>query len=104
MLGMLLTKWTIRLALVCYVAYLVGGLSRLNCRLPHMARAVWTLGCLLFLVHVACAFHFYHPRSHAIAWRFTAERTKQLVGVEFGDGIYFSYLFLVLWVVDVVWL
>src|SRR5437016_6180143 len=99
MLGMLLTKWTIRLALVCYVAYLAGGLSRLNHRRPRTAIAIWTLGCLLFVVHVICAFHFYHQWSHAIAWRFTAERTKRLMGVEFGAGLYFSYLFLVLWVV-----
>jgi hypothetical protein len=99
---MLLTKWTIRLALVCYVAYLAGGLSRLNCLWSRAARALWTLGCLLFTVHVACAFHFYHQWSHAFAWRCTAERTRQLLGVEFGDGIYFSYLFLVLWIVDIV--
>lgn len=104
MLGMLLTKWTIRLALACYVAYLAGWLSRLNSRWPRTVLAIWTLGCFLFTVHVACAFHFFHQWSHAIAWRFTAERTKQLLGVEFGDGIYFSYLFLVLWVLDVSWL
>ena len=103
MSGVLLTKWTIRLALVCYVAYLAAGVSRLSCRWPRTTRAIWTLGCFLFTVHVACAFHFYH-HWHAVAWRFTAERTSQFLGIEFGDGIYFSYLFLVLWVVDVVWL
>src|SRR5438270_10441787 len=104
MLGVLLTKWTVRLALICYVVYLAGGLSHLNCHWPRAARAVWTLGCFLFTVHVACAFHFYHQWSHAVVWRFTAERTKQLLGFEFGDGIYFSYVFLVLWIVDVLWL
>src|SRR5207247_4306515 len=46
----------------------------------------------------------YHRWSHAVAWRHTAERTQDLLGVAVGDGIYFSYLFLVLWIIDVVWL
>jgi len=110
MLGVLLTKWTIRLALACYVAYLAGWLMA-KCkhtahgdRWPHIARAIWTLGCVLFVVHVACAFHFYHHWSHAAAWQTTAQETEQLLGVAFGDGIYFSYLFLILWVLDVAWL
>ena len=110
MLGVLLTKWTIRIALACYVAYLAGWLSAKNkhtthvSRWPYTARAIWTLGCVLFVVHVACAFHFYHHWSHAAAWQSTAQETEQLLGVAFGDGIYFSYLFLVLWVLDVAWL
>jgi hypothetical protein len=104
MLGVLLTKWTIRLALVCYVAYLAGWLARWNTRRPRAARAVWTLGCVLFDVHVVCAFHFFHHWSHLAAWRNTAERTERLLGVAVGDGIYFSYLFLMLWILDVLWL
>jgi hypothetical protein len=69
-----------------------------------VARWVWTTGCGLFLVHVACAFHFYHDWSHAAAWHDTAEQTRELLGVAFGNGIYFSYLFLALWVLDVAWL
>ncbi len=110
MLGVLLTKWTIRLALACYVAYLAGWLlasnknsAHGNCW-PRIAQAIWTHGCALFIVHVACAFHFYHHWSHVAAWQSTAQETKELLGVTFGDGIYFSYLFLVLWVLDVAWL
>jgi hypothetical protein len=104
MLGVLLTKWTIRLSLACYVAYLAMALSPRGAGRPRAARAVWTLGCLLFDVHVACAFHFYHQWSHAVAWRHTAERTKELLGLAVGDGIFISYLFLVLWIADVIWL
>src|SRR5688572_15900298 len=108
MLGVLLTKWTIRLALACYVAYLAGWLalpgwpSQRDTRWPRIARIIWTVGCVLFVVHVALAFHIYHHWSHTVAWQSTAERTKELVGVAVGDGIYCSYLFLVLWVLDVV--
>jgi hypothetical protein len=65
---------------------------------------MWTAACGLFLVHVVCAFQFYHHWSHAAAWRDTAEQTKALMGVAFGDGIYFSYVFMVLWVLDVAWM
>src|SRR5262249_9091327 len=104
MLGELLTKWTIRLALVCYVAYVAGWLVRWNIRQPRASLVIWTLGCVLFDVHVACAFHFFHHWSHWSAWQNTAERTEKLLGVAVGYGIYFSYLFLVLWIVDVAWL
>jgi hypothetical protein len=101
MLGALLTTWTIRAALVCYAVYVALALT---VNKPNLARAVWTAGCMLFVVHVACAFHFYHHWSHQAAWQKTAEETESILGVAFGDGIYFSYLFLVLWVADVVWL
>jgi len=104
--GELLTAWTIRLALACYVAYLAGWLV---CRSggsaaaiwPPLARWIWTLGCGLFVFHVACAFHFYHGWSHAAAFDKTAHETEELLGFRFGEGIYFSYLFLALWIIDV---
>lgn len=104
MLGVLLTTWTIRLALVGYVAYVGGGLVSFWSNRPHLGRLVWSVACGLFVVHVACAFHFYHRWSHAVAWETTAAETKQQLGFAFGDGIYFSYLFLLLWVLDVLWL
>jgi hypothetical protein len=104
MLGELLTNWTIRLALACYVAWLAGWLTSTSPRWPIVARRIWTAGCLLFVAHVACAFHFYHHWSHASAWHKTAEETQRMLGVAFGDGILGSYLFLVAWVVDVLWL
>ncbi len=104
MLGQLLTQWTIRLALALYVAWLAGWFCARGTSWPIIARWVWTAGCGLFVVHVACAFHFYHHWSHTAAWEDTARETRALMGVAFGDGIYFSYSFLVLWVLDVVWM
>ncbi|HEX5103226.1 MAG TPA: hypothetical protein VFV87_05415 [Pirellulaceae bacterium] len=104
MLGHLLTSWTIRLALALYVAWLAGWLVASGPRWAAASRWIWTLACGLFLVHVACAFHFYHHWSHAAAWQDTADETQALLGVAFGDGIYFSYAFMVLWVLDVAWL
>jgi len=120
MLGLLLTRWTIRLALVCLAAYLAGrmlgsGSFASNQQTSEPAgkfapsrwrfrslRWIWTAGCVLFIAHVICAFQFTHHWSHAHAWEHTAAETARMMGVAFGDGIYFSYLFLVLWVADVV--
>lgn len=104
MLGDLLTRWTIRLALACYVAYLAGWLTTRSAAWPRISRWIWTAGCGLFVLHVLCAFHFFHHWSPASAWQATADETQRLMGVAFGDGIYASYLFLAAWVLDVVWL
>jgi hypothetical protein len=101
MFGLLLTTWTIRLALACYVAWLARALMFGNSRQTAASRWLWTAGCGLFVVHVLCAFHFHHGWSHAAAWEKTAHETKELLGVEFGNGIYFSYLYLAVWVLDV---
>ena len=106
MIGELLTLWTVRLALVCYVAYVAQRLTapklarRSDSRFAA-ARAIWTLGCGLFLIHVACAFHYYHGWSHSAAWEKTASETDKLLGIRFGVGIYFSYAFMLLWLLDV---
>lgn len=103
MLGPLLTTWTIRLALICYAACVAGSLVKRGPGWSQIALWLWTLGCGLFVVHVFCAMAFYHEWSHIRAFEKTAVETRALLGVEFGAGIYFSYLFLLVWVVDVCW-
>jgi len=104
MLGVFLTQWTIRIALAFYVAALVTWLIVPRPRWAGIGRWFWTAGCGLFLAHVAFAFHFHHQWSHAAAWEDTAKETEALLGFAFGDGIYFSYAFTALWLVDVVWM
>lgn len=101
----LLTRWTIRLALACYVAVLASQVAMPveHRRWQALARYLWTVGCLFFLFHVACAFQFYHHWSNTAAVEDTARQTKDLMGWAFGEGIYISYLFTVLWVADVLW-
>jgi hypothetical protein len=121
MLGSLLTQWTIRLALACLAVYWGGSLwlaarstdrrsidrssgnrkTRAEAPKFTVLQCIWTAGCLLFITHVLCAFHFTHHWSHSHAWEHTAAETQRLMGFSFGDGIYFSYLFLALWVADV---
>ena len=67
-------------------------------------RAVWTFGWLMFFLHLIVAFHYYHSWSHSHAIKDTAEKTEALIGWAFGEGIYFSYLFLIVWLFDVIWM
>jgi hypothetical protein len=105
MLGVLLTSWTIRLALVGFAAVLAWRVSS-KPESPVSARRwrwAWTLSCLFFVLHVISAFHFHHHWSHQHALADTAEQTRQLMGWTFGEGLYFSYLFLLVWLADVSW-
>jgi hypothetical protein len=93
-----LTRWTVRGALGLYaftLALRLAGPSR-----RRGARALWTLGCLLFLAHVAAAFHFFHGWSHAHAYAETARQTRERFGVDWGGGLYFNYVFTLAWVAD----
>jgi hypothetical protein len=96
--GELLTRWTVRLALCLYAATVALRLAAPDRR--RAARGLWTLGCALFLAHVACAFHSFHGWSHDHAYRETARQTREMFGVDWGGGLYFNYLFTLAWVTD----
>jgi hypothetical protein len=95
--GQQITLWTVRLALAFYVLTLAALLARAR---PGTARGLWTLGCLCYLAHVAAAFHFFHGWSHAAAYRDTARQTYDALGLDWGGGIWFNYVFTVLWAAD----
>lgn len=105
----LLTRWTIRLALA---GYFIGAGLEVTARPPDahrlsrqskLARAFWTIGCVLYLAHVACAFGFFHGWSHAAAYLHTAERTQTVFGWHWGGGLYFNYAFTGIWLLDALW-
>jgi hypothetical protein len=100
-----LTRWTIRLALAA-----VAGRWSIALWLPdqgrrheRLARGLWTLGCVLLWVHVACAFEFHHHWSHAEAVASTAGRTRDTIGIEWGGGIFFNYAMMLVWTADCAW-
>jgi hypothetical protein len=97
--GELLTRWTVRAALALYVVTLVLRLAAPGRR--ELARAAWTTGCVLFLAHVAAAFHYFHGWSHGDAYRETARQTGEMVGTYWGGGLYLNYLFTLAWAADV---
>jgi len=107
--GKELILWSVRIALACYAVFyyrVIQGRLSGTLRKPsagNQDRWWWSLGGLLFWLHFVAAFHFHHHWSHQHAFIHTAQRTGQLLGWEFGYGLYFNYCFLVLWVVDLVW-
>lgn len=103
MTGELLTRWTIRIALLLYAAALAGQVEIHFSTARRVTRWLSTVGLLFAAGHVAAAFHYYHGWSHASARDTVLRETRELTGLEFGGGIYFNYAFLVVWLVDVAW-
>ncbi|MBS0266921.1 MAG: hypothetical protein JSS02_33650 [Planctomycetes bacterium] len=103
------TRVTVWLAVLAYVVSLAMGWARRrgsnhsDRRAEQWQRALWTAGCLLTVVHVLFAFAEYHHWSHRAAYAHTAQVTAEKVGVAWGGGLYFNYLFLLIWTADVVW-
>lgn len=101
-MGAELIAWTVRLGVLCFAAVLAGwGYGACGQRAESRLRIVWTAGWVLMLGHWLAAFHFHHGWSHAHAVTETAEQTRELIGWEFGGGVYFNYLFLAAWSWDV---
>jgi hypothetical protein len=102
--GPLLISSTVRIALLCYAAAtLINLVQPATVHRLRIVRPLWTAGAMLFVAHVAAAFHFEHHWSHAEAVQSTAFQTEQLIGVAFGQGLWFSYLFVLLWSADAAW-
>ena len=101
-LGELLTRWTVRLAVALYALALVARWHA-HGRRPWLSRArlAWSVGCVLFLAHVACAFAFFHGWSHAAAYQETARRTGEQFGIFWGGGLFLNYAFALVWPADV---
>src|SRR5262249_21730004 len=55
------------------------------------------------LTHVAFAFHYYHGWSHTAAYRETARQTAEVVGLDWGGGLFINYILIAAWIVDVIW-
>jgi hypothetical protein len=62
----------------------------------RVVRWAWLSGSLLFWIHVGYAFHFGHKWSHANAVQHVEETSG------FGPGIFVSYTFTLLWLLDAI--
>ena len=97
----LVSRITIWLALICYV---IGETGRLKGQrhqsILHRGRWVWTLGFILYLIHVLTAFETHHNWSHNEAEIHTALQTEQLIGQAWGWGIYVNYFFTLVWFME----
>jgi hypothetical protein len=101
--GEYLTRATVRVALAYYAAALVLMLTlrreewAATAERGRLARWCWALAWVTYAVHVGMAFHYYHHWSNADAVR----HTRAVSGV--GEGVYVSYLFSLVWALDVAW-
>jgi hypothetical protein len=103
MTGEAFTVWSVRAATLLYVAALIFWLAARSPRGQRTARLAWTAGCLCYLAHVYGAFQYVHGWSHAAAYAETARQTEQLFGLNWGGGLYFNYVFTLLWPADAIW-
>ena len=67
------------------------------------ARIFWIAGGAFYLAHVAAAFQFEHHWSHAVAYEATARQTADVFGLNWGGGLYFNYVFTILWIAQAIW-
>ncbi len=84
-------RWTARVMFALWAVAVAGRIW--NGRTPT-TRAWWTVAGAAFVFHVAVAFDRYHGWSHANA----VAHVEATAG--FGPGIFVSYLFTLLWVLD----
>lgn len=71
--------------------------------LSNRARHLWSAGAGMMILHICAAFAYVHGWSHAAAAKATAAETLEVTGSSFGGGVWFNYVFLVLWVADAMW-
>ena len=64
---------------------------------------VWTASFVMCALHFLAAFQYVHNWSHSNAYASTAEETRKNLGFAYGTGVYFNYLFLIVWGADVCW-
>jgi hypothetical protein len=117
--GELLTRATIWVSIVGYaVGSVIFALSRRranstratrSARRPcgqkwdSAARVVWSVACASLIAHFICAFQFYHAWSHAAAYSDIARQTEELLGLNWGGGLFINYSLLAAWIVDIGW-
>jgi hypothetical protein len=86
------------------VAWAAGeALMRRSPIADRLARATWTLGITLALVHVVLAFQVVYAWDHEAAVAATARQAADRFGWGWRGGIYVNYVFLAMWLGDVSW-
>lgn len=98
-MGELIILWAARVAMLLYVAGIVGRLT------GHwrLARAAWSVGSLALVVHVAAALAFVHHWDLDSAYAEVAQQTADTYGLDWGGGVYINFLFNAVWLADAGW-
>ena len=101
--GEFLTRSTIWISIVAYTIGCVVFASSQRSAGDGRVRLAWTVGCVALLVHFVFAFHFYHAWSHTAAYVDTARQTAEVIGSNWGGGLFINYAVAMLWMADVAW-
>jgi hypothetical protein len=91
-----LVLWTIRACLILYAICLIALMFRRRAA----AKWLYVMAALLYLAHVAAAFHYVHGWSHGRAHAHVARVTYEYIGWASGFGLYFNYLLAAVWTAD----
>ncbi|MDP6581163.1 MAG: hypothetical protein QF681_10945 [Vicinamibacterales bacterium] len=97
-----LTRVTIWLALALYAASQLVR-RRTTASTGMSGLSLLAAGWASFLVHVILAFDVHYGWSHTTAYAETAAQTEALVGLRWGGGLYFNYLFGLVWLAELTW-
>jgi hypothetical protein len=101
--GEILTRVSIWITIIAFaIGFAAFALSRNRRNWDATARLAWTVACAALLAHVAFAFHFFHGWSHDDAYLETARQTENVVGLNWGGGLYINYALVIGWVLDTV--
>ena len=104
MQGEWITKLTVWLALSGYTfAVIMLLLSAGRRKWDAIARIAWTVGCFALVVHVACAYNYYHSWSYSSSYTETARQTAEVYGINWGGGLFINYFLMIAWIADVIW-
>jgi len=102
--GEFLTRSTIWISILAYtIGCVVFATARRQPDGDRWTRLAWTTGCGALIVHMICAFQFYHSWSHQSAYMETARQTAAVVAINWGGGLFINYALAMLWTTDVVW-
>jgi len=102
--GEFLTRSTIWISILAYtIGCVVFATARRQLDGDRWTRLAWTTGCGALIVHMICAFQFYHSWSHQSAYSETARQTAAVVAINWGGGLFINYALAMLWTTDVVW-
>jgi hypothetical protein len=101
MTGLEVVRGTMLLATVAWAAGEV--LMRRSAAADRTARAMWTAGIALAVIHTILAFALVYAWDHAAAVSATSQQAADRFGLGWRGAIYVNYLFLALWLADVCW-
>ncbi len=102
--GQILTSITIWISIGAYAAgVVIFTLSSTRPNRDAAARLLWTIACAALLLHVVFAFQNYHGWSHTAAYIDTARQTREVMGLNWGGGLYVNYILVFVWIADLIW-